>query len=170
MITSIEQLIFEIQEKRQTAVTTTPKRSRWSRKDEALFEQVKFSILSWWFASAAITDFWGVFCRTRPNGSYASAIASLCGVVEIEWRRWRSKFSPPVERISSTKTTCRRPSPPRKKRDHPHLIYRPKVCSEASTASIILSIHLSMHRPITINAVSVTSATVAKVPSFTCRF
>jgi hypothetical protein len=40
MIASIEQLIFEIQEKRDTSTTTPTKRSRWTRKDEALFEQV----------------------------------------------------------------------------------------------------------------------------------
>lgn len=40
MIASIEELIFEIQGKRETATTTAPKRSRWTRKDEALFEQV----------------------------------------------------------------------------------------------------------------------------------
>jgi hypothetical protein len=40
MITSIEQLIVEIQDKRALAPTTTPRRSRWTKKEEDLFEQV----------------------------------------------------------------------------------------------------------------------------------
>jgi hypothetical protein len=40
MIASIEQLIFEIQQTQIPPPTTPTKRSRWTRKDEALFEQV----------------------------------------------------------------------------------------------------------------------------------
>lgn len=43
MIASIEQLIFEIQEKREATNTATTKRSRWTRKDEVLFEQVNMA-------------------------------------------------------------------------------------------------------------------------------
>lgn len=40
MIASIEQLIHEIQQTQTPPAPTSPKRSRWTRKDEALFEQV----------------------------------------------------------------------------------------------------------------------------------
>ena len=39
MIASIDQLIVEIQDQR-SLTTTTNKRTRWTRKEEALFEQV----------------------------------------------------------------------------------------------------------------------------------
>jgi Asp-tRNA(Asn)/Glu-tRNA(Gln) amidotransferase C subunit len=40
MIASIEQLITEIETLKETPPTAPCKRSRWTRKDEALFDQV----------------------------------------------------------------------------------------------------------------------------------
>ncbi len=40
MITTIDQLIFEIEEQRSPSAATN-KRTRWTRKEEGLFEQVK---------------------------------------------------------------------------------------------------------------------------------
>lgn len=47
MIASIEQLIAEIETRKDTPTTNSPcKRSRWTRKDEALFDQVLFASCS----------------------------------------------------------------------------------------------------------------------------
>lgn len=47
MIASIEQLIAEIETRKETPPTTAPcKRSRWTRKDEALFDQVPLALCS----------------------------------------------------------------------------------------------------------------------------
>jgi Asp-tRNA(Asn)/Glu-tRNA(Gln) amidotransferase C subunit len=47
MIASIEQLITEIETHKETLPTTSPcKRSRWTRKDETLFDQVPLTSCS----------------------------------------------------------------------------------------------------------------------------
>lgn len=45
MIASIDELIIEITDKRAAETTTTRRRSRWTKKEESLFEQVMIKIL-----------------------------------------------------------------------------------------------------------------------------
>jgi hypothetical protein len=44
MIASIDELIIEITDKRAAETTTTRRRSRWTKKEESLFEQVFITI------------------------------------------------------------------------------------------------------------------------------
>jgi len=136
MLTSIDQLILEIHAQRNTKSTSNDSsrssRTRWTTKEELLFEQVGKHLYSSLFASGVTTISWGVSSRARPKNKSERSIDTSKVTAVKDLNVWKRRFNEPVERHTLMNNSWRRMNKLRQRaRVRHHLIYAPKVYSEA---------------------------------------